>query len=118
MKAEQLKDLYAKIEKYANQVFGADTSRYHRTFGLEDGYIIVHDKACWHYSDSTDDEVYIITPEDLELPIEEAKEKYQNKLEEERRQYLLRREQEKLKEQKRKEEEEFKQYQRLKEKFS
>ena len=90
MKAEQLQELYTKVENYANHIFGIETRSYIRSFRLEKGYIEVYDKACFQHCDSTDDVTYIITPEDLELPIEEAKEKYQKELEEERKQEELR----------------------------
>lgn len=117
MNRKQLEELYTKVENYANEVFGI-TDNYIRSFRLGKGYIVVYDKACWHYCDSSDDEESIITPEDLELPIEEAKEKYQKELQKIREEYELRKAEAELKVRKRKEEEEFKQYLKLKEKFS
>lgn len=116
MNKNQLEELYTKVENYANEVFGI-TNNYIRSFRLEKGYIVVYDKACWHYCDSTDDEEYIITPEDLELPIEEAIEKHQKELQKIREEDELRKAEAELREQKRKEEEEYRQYLRLKEKF-
>lgn len=117
MNSKQLEELYAKIENYANQVFGEENDNYFRSFRLMRGFIMVHDKACFRYCDSTDDEEYVIAPEDLELPIEEAKEKYQKELQKIREEDELRKAEAELREQKRKEEEEYRQYLRLKEKF-
>ena len=114
----ELQELYTKVENYANQVFGIDNNNYVRSFRLGKGYIVVYDKACWFNCDSSDDEEFFITPEDLELPIEEAKEKYQKELQKIREEYELRKAEAELKVRKRKEEEEFKQYLKLKEKFS
>ena len=113
---EQLQELYTKVENYANEVFGK-TNNYVRSFRLEKGYIVVYDMACWHYCDSSDDEEFIITPEDLELPIEQAKEKYQKELQKKHEEEELRKVEAKLKEQKRKEEEEFKLLEILHQKF-
>ena len=112
MNSKQLEELYAKIENYANQVFGEENDNYFRSFRLMRGFIMVHD------SYSSDDEEFFITPEDLELPIEEAKEKYQKELQKKHEEEELRKAEAELKERKRKEEEEFKQYLKLKEKFS
>lgn len=114
---EQLQELYTKVENYANQVFGIDNNNYVRSFRLGKGYIVVYDKACWFNCDSSDDEEFFITPEDLELPIEEAKEKYQKELQKKHEEEELRKAEAKLKEQKRKEEEEFKLLEILHQKF-
>lgn len=118
---EQLQELYTKVENYANEVFGIETNNYVRSFRLEKGYIVVYDKACWHYCDSSDDEEFIITPEDLELPIEQAKEKYQKELQKKHEEEELRKAEAKLKEQKLKEEGELKLleflYHKFKERF-
>ena len=115
----ELQELYTKIENYANQVFGIETNNYIRSFRLEKGYIVVYDK--WWDSDSSYDEEFIITPEDLELPIEEAKEKYQKELQKKHEEEELRKAEAKLKQQKIKEEGELKLlevlYQKYKERF-
>jgi len=65
---QQLTELHQKVKRYATKFFGGgDGSNYIRSFILHEDHIEVFDEANWRYSDSLDNDSYIITPEDLEL---------------------------------------------------